>query len=126
MKTTRWTSGIANRVGRNNNEILVQWQNITKEIGADILVLDMDLLDTRAKNGKLTEMLITDVVLQIMTCFAQTERESIHQRQAESITAARARASIWGGRQTRCRMALSPYALSVMTAMCRRKRQQKP
>lgn len=79
------------RLGRNYNEILVQWQNITKDIGADILVLDMDLLDTRAKNGNLTGTLIADMVLQIMAYFAQTERESIHQRQAEGIAAARAK-----------------------------------
>ena len=48
------------RLGRNYNEILVQWQNITKDIGADILVLDMELLDTREKNGSLTGTLIAD------------------------------------------------------------------
>ena len=79
------------RLGRNYNEILVQWQNITKNIGADILVLDMDLLDTRAKNGNLTGTLIADMVLQIMAYFAQAERESIHQRQTEGIAAARAK-----------------------------------
>ena len=67
------------RLGRNYNEILVQWQNITKDIGADILVLDMELLDTR------------DLVLQVMAYFAQTERESIHQRQAEGIAAAKSK-----------------------------------
>ena len=77
------------RLGRNYNEILVQWQSITKEIGADILVLDMELLDTREKNGSLTGTLIADLVLQIMAYFAQTERESIRQRQAEGIAAAR-------------------------------------
>lgn len=79
------------RLGRNYNDILVQWQCITKEIGADILVLDMDLLDTREKNGSLTGTLIADMVLQIMAYFAQTERESIHQRQAEGIAAAKAK-----------------------------------
>ena len=79
------------RLGRNYNEILMQWQNITKEIGADILVLDMELLDTRAKNGNLTGTLIADLVLQVMAYFAQTEREFIHQRQAEGIAAAKAR-----------------------------------
>lgn len=86
------------RLGRNYNEILVQWQNITKDIGADILVLDMDLLDTRAKNGNLTGTLIADMVLQIMAYFAQTERESIHQRQAEGIAAARAKGKHLGRR----------------------------
>lgn len=79
------------RLGRNYNEILVQWQNITKDIGADILVLDMKLLDTREKNGSLTGTLIADLVLQVMAYFAQTERESIHQRQAEGIAAAKSK-----------------------------------
>jgi DNA invertase Pin-like site-specific DNA recombinase len=68
----------------------VQWQAITKEIGADILVIDMGLLDMRNKNGNLTGTLIADLVLQVMAYFAQTERESIRQRQAEGIAAAKA------------------------------------
>ena len=64
---------------------------VAPAVGADILVLDMDLLDTREKNGSLTGTLIADMVLQIMAYFAQTERESIHQRQAEGIAAAKAK-----------------------------------
>ncbi len=79
------------RLGRNYSDILVQWQYITKEIGADILVLDMELLDTRAKAGDLTGTLVADLVLQILAYVAQTEREFIHQRQAEGIAAAKAR-----------------------------------
>lgn len=79
------------RLGRNYKDILFEWQRITKEIGADIVVLDMDLLDTREKNGNLTGMLIADMVLQVMAYFAQIERESIHQRQAEGIAAAKAK-----------------------------------
>ncbi|MBQ6611821.1 MAG: recombinase family protein [Oscillospiraceae bacterium] len=79
------------RLGRNYKDILFEWQRITKDIGADILVLDMELLDTREKNGSLTGMLIADMVLQIMAYFAQTERESIRQRQAEGIAAAKAK-----------------------------------
>ena len=79
------------RLGRNYKDILIQWQHITKKVGADILILDMDLLDTREKNGSLTGTLIADMVLQIMAYFAQTERESIHQRQAEGIAAAKAK-----------------------------------
>lgn len=79
------------RLGRNYNDILVQWQNITKDIGADILVIDLDLLDTRNKDGNLTGTLIADLVLQVMAYFAETERESIRQRQAEGIAAARAK-----------------------------------
>ena len=84
------------RLGRNYKDILFEWQRITKEIGSDIVVLDMDLLDTREKNGSLTGMLIADMVLQIMAYFAQTERESIHQRQAEGIAAAKAKGKHMG------------------------------
>ena len=88
------------RLGRNYKDILMQWQRITKEIGADILVLDMDLLDTRDKNGNLTGTLIADMILQIMAYFAQTERESIHQRQAEGIAAAKAKGKHLGRNPT--------------------------
>lgn len=84
------------RLGRNYNEILVQWQYITKKIGADILVLDMSLLDTRAKDGDLTGTLIADLVLQILAYVAQTERDFIRQRQAEGIAAAKAKGKKFG------------------------------
>lgn len=79
------------RLGRNYDEILIQWQKITKDIKADICVLDMELLDTRVKNGDLTGKLIADLVLQILAYVAQTEREFIHKRQAEGIAAAKAK-----------------------------------
>ena len=79
------------RLGRNYNDILMQWQYITKEIKADIVVLDMELLDTRNKAGNLTGAFIADLVLQILAYVAQTEREFIHQRQAEGIAAAKAK-----------------------------------
>lgn len=79
------------RLGRNYNDILVQWQTITKDIGADILVMDMELLDTRRKDDNLTGTLIADLVLQIFAYVAQTEREFIRQRQAEGIAAAKAK-----------------------------------
>lgn len=84
------------RLGRNYNDILVQWQHITKEIGADILVLDMSLLDTREKDGNLTGTLIADLVLQILAYVAQTERDFIRQRQAEGIAAAKAKGKKFG------------------------------
>lgn len=84
------------RLGRNYNDILVQWQHITKELKADILVLDMDLLDTRKKDGNLTGTLIADLVLQIFAYVAQTEREYIHQRQAEGIAAAKLKGKRFG------------------------------
>ncbi len=69
---------------------------ITKEIKADIKVLDMELLDTRNNPGNLTGTLIADLVLQIFAYVAQTEREFIHQRQAEGIAAAKLSGKILG------------------------------
>ena len=83
------------RLGRNYNEILEQWRIITKERGAAIVVLDMPILDTR--QGKdLTGTLIADIVLQLLSYVAQTEREFIRQRQAEGIAAAKARGVRFG------------------------------
>ena len=78
------------RLGRNYDEILEQWRLITKEKQADIVVLDMPLLDTRHDND-LTGTLIADIVLQLLSYVAQTEREFIRQRQAEGIAAAKLR-----------------------------------
>ena len=77
------------RLGRNYTEILDQWRIITKERKAAIVVLDMPLLDTRAGRD-LTGTLIADIVLQLLSYVAQTERENIRRRQAEGIAAARA------------------------------------
>ena len=76
------------RLGRNYEEILLQWRALTKDKGIDIVVLDMPLLDTR-KNKDLTGTLIADIVLQLLSYVAQTEREFIRQRQAEGIAAAK-------------------------------------
>ena len=76
------------RLGRNYEEILEQWRRLTKEKGVDIVVIDMPLLDTRNKND-LTCTLIADIVLNLLSYVAQTERENIRQRQAEGIAAAR-------------------------------------
>lgn len=78
------------RLGRNYDEIIEQWRLITKEKQADIVVLDMPLLDTR-KDRDLIGTLISDIVLQLLSYVAQTERELIRQRQAEGIAAARAK-----------------------------------
>ena len=83
------------RLGRNYNEILEQWRVITKEKEAAIVVLDMPLLDTRS-NRDLTGTLIADIVLQLLSYVAQTEREYIRQRQAEGIAAAKARGVQFG------------------------------
>lgn len=77
------------RLGRNYEEILEQWRIITKEKRAAIVVLDMPLLDTR-QGRDLTGTLIADIVLQLLSYVAQTEREFIRQRQAEGIAAAKA------------------------------------
>ena len=85
------------RLGRNYEEILEQWRVITKEKAADIVVLDMPLLDTR-KSRDLTGTLIADIVLQLLSYVAQTEREFIRQRQAEGIAAAKSRGVQFGRR----------------------------
>lgn len=83
------------RLGRNYEDILDQWRIITKEKKVAIVVLDMPLLDTR-QNRNLTGTLIADIVLQLLSYVAQTEREFIHQRQAEGIAAARQRGVRFG------------------------------
>ena len=85
------------RLGRNYEEILEQWRIITKKKEAAIVVLDMPLLDTR-KNRDLTGTLIADIVLQLLSYVAQTEREFMRQRQAEGIAAAKARGVRFGRR----------------------------
>ena len=83
------------RLGRNYNDILEQWRYLTKEKRIAIVVLDMPLLDTR-KGRDLTGELISDIVLQLLSYVAQTEREFIRQRQAEGIAAAKARGVHFG------------------------------
>jgi DNA invertase Pin-like site-specific DNA recombinase len=83
------------RLGRNYEEIQDQWRFLTKEIGIDIVVIDMPLLDTR--QGKdLMGTFIADLVLQILSFVAQSERDSIRRRQAEGIAAAKARGVRFG------------------------------
>lgn len=77
------------RLGRNYGEILEQWRVITKEIGADIQVIDMPLLNTNSSRDDLTGVFIADLVLQILAYVAETERAFIRQRQAEGIAAAK-------------------------------------
>lgn len=85
------------RLGRNYEEILEQWRFLTKEKEAAIVVLDMPLLNTE-QGRDLTGTLIADMVLQLLSYVAQTEREFIRQRQAEGIAAARARGVKFGRR----------------------------
>lgn len=88
------------RLGRDYGEILEEWRHVTKEKAADILILDMPLLDTRAQGRDLTGTFIADLVLQILSYVAQTERENIRQRQAEGIAAAKARGVTFGPDRT--------------------------
>lgn len=83
------------RLGRNYEEIQKQWRAITKEKQTDICVIDMPLLDTR--QGKdLMGTFIADLVLQILSFVAQSERENIRKRQAEGIAAAKAKGVRFG------------------------------
>ena len=83
------------RLGRNYEEIQNQWRILTKEIGIDICVIDMPLLDTR--NGKdLMGTFIADLVLQILSFVAQSERENIRKRQEQGIAAAKKRGVRFG------------------------------
>ena len=83
------------RLGRNYDEILEQWRLLTKKKEAAIVVLDMPLLDTR-RGRDLTGTLIADIVLQLLSYVAQTEREFIRQQQAEGIAAAKVRGVRFG------------------------------
>ena len=83
------------RLGRNYDEILEQWRLLTKEKQVAIVVLDMPLLDTR-QGRDLTGVLIADIVLQLLSYVAQTEREFNRQRQAEGIAVAKAKGIHFG------------------------------
>lgn len=83
------------RLGRNYEEILSQWRILTKEKGIDIVVLDMPLLDTR-RGKDLMGTFLSDIVLQVLSFVAENERNSIRQRQAEGIAAAKARGVRFG------------------------------
>lgn len=87
------------RLGRNYNDILEQWAMITKQKQVDIVVIDMPLLDTRQKKDDLTGRFIADLVLQILSYVAQTEREFIKKRQAEGIAAAKERGVKFGAKR---------------------------
>ena len=84
------------RLGRNYEEILEQWRMLTKKKEVDVVVLDMPLLDTRMSGGNLTGVFVADLVLQILSYVAQTERENIRQRQMEGIAAAKQRGVKFG------------------------------
>ena len=102
------------RLGRNYDEILEQWRIITKEKRAAIVVLDMPLLDTR-QGYDLTGTLIADIVLQLLSYVAQTEREFIRQRQAEGIAAAKEKGVHFG----RAPMEQPPEYMEVYETWCK-------
>ena len=77
------------RLGRNYEMIIKEWQELTKEINCDIVVIDFPLLDTRVDAENLVGKFISDIVLQVLSFVAQNERENIRQRQAEGIRIAK-------------------------------------
>ncbi len=83
------------RLGRNYEEILQQWRELTKDKGIDIVVLDMPLLDTR-RGKDLMGTFLSDIVLQVLSFVAENERTNIRQRQAEGIAAAKAKGVKFG------------------------------
>ena len=84
------------RLGRDYNMIIEEWRIITKEKEADIMVIDMPLLDTRIEGKNLVGKFISDIVLQVLSFVAQNERENIKLRQAEGIRAAKTRGVKFG------------------------------
>lgn len=99
------------RLGRNYGEILEQWRKITKEIEADIQVIDMPLLNTNLFHEDLTGVFISDLVLQILAYVAETERSFIKQRQAEGIAAAKRKGVQFGRRETELPDEFEKYCL---------------
>lgn len=84
------------RLGRDYNMIIEEWRLITKEKEADIMVIDMPLLDTRIEGKNLVGKFISDIVLQVLSFVAQNERETMRVRQAEGIRTAKARGVKFG------------------------------
>lgn len=84
------------RLGRDYNMIIEEWRLITKEKEADIMVVDMPLLDTRIEGKNLVGKFISDIVLQVLSFVAQNERETMRFRQAEGIKTAKARGVKFG------------------------------
>ena len=78
------------RLGRSYRDLSEQWRIITKEKGADVVVIDIPLLDTRREKGLLGTF-TSDLILALLSYVAEAEYQTIHQRQAEEIAAAKAR-----------------------------------
>lgn len=90
------------RLGRNYDCIIQEWKRITKQIGADIYVIDMPLLNTRGQGKNLIGKFIADIVLQILSFVAENERINIRTRQAEGIKAAKERGVKFGRPKITC------------------------
>ena len=84
------------RLGRNYEMIIEEWNYITKVVNCDIVVLDMDLLDTRSEDKNLVGKFISDIVLQILSFVAENERDNIKKRQAEGIKIAKQKGITFG------------------------------
>ncbi|MCL2047373.1 MAG: recombinase family protein [Defluviitaleaceae bacterium] len=84
------------RLGRDYSSVVDAWRYITNEIGADIVILDMELLDTRKKGRDFTASFVADLVLQILSYVAETELRTLHARQEAGIAAAKARGVKFG------------------------------
>ena len=84
------------RLGRNYDMILEEWKDITKKIQADIVVLDMSLLDTRINDKNLIGRFVSDIVLQILSFVSENERNNIRSRQAEGIALAKVKGIKFG------------------------------
>lgn len=84
------------RLGRNYDEILEQWQLLTKKKKVHITVLDFPLLNTKNSPNTITGKLISDLVLQVLSYVSQVEREQIKQRQMEGIKEAKKRGTKFG------------------------------
>lgn len=100
------------RLGRSYAAIQREWFRITNEIGADIVVLDMPLLDTRSTPENLIGKFISDLVLQILSFVAEHERANIKERQKEGIAAAKRRGVKFG----RPEKSYSPEFIAVSQA----------
>ena len=105
------------RLGRNYEGIVAEWQSLTKDLGVDIVVLDMPLLDTR-KNKDLLGTLISDIVLQLLSYVAENEREKIRTRQREGIDAAKERGAYKGRKPVE----VNPYEFDKLMADVKAKR----
>ena len=102
------------RLGRNYEMIIEEWSSITKDIKADIVVLDFPLLDTRTDNKNLVGKFISDIVLQVLSFVAQNERENIRQRQAEGIKIAKEKGIHMG----RPPYQITSYFIQVLKSYC--------